>query len=294
MAKTYTIRFGSGDPRQYAGLSPTMLIFVNLTNGATLVAPSITESLSVTCGIYQFSYGTTQPIAFLADAATTSPGTTGRYVTGQIDPADRSDEYGNTLVALGTTNVAIGTSHLAQGVTIIAIGTSGIAQGVSIISQGVTITAIGTTLLGYGASSVAFGTTIIAIGTTLFGQGVTNIAIGTSNLAQGLTTLGYGVSIYARVQATGTSVTAMGDTLAGIGISLSIISSVIGSTASSFGDSSTDPATLFGYMKRIQENLEGDSQYVKVSGVWTILDRTGGTTFVQKTITNSATLVVKT
>ena len=57
--------------------------------------------------IYKFSYGTTVPISFLADAATTSPRPQRRYVVGSIDPADRADEYGTTLVAIGTTNVAL-------------------------------------------------------------------------------------------------------------------------------------------------------------------------------------------
>lgn len=243
MAKTYTMRFGSGDPRTYTGLSPTMLIFVNAASGATLAAPAVSEALTGS-GVYKFSWGTTTPIAFLCDAATTSPGTEGRYVTGQIDPADRIDEIGATLVAIGTTNVALGTTNVAIGTSNIALGTS-------------------------------------------------SIALGVSNLAQGLTTLGYGVSIYAQVQNNGTTLVAIGNSLAAIGTSLSIIVPAIGSTASSFGDSSTDPSTLFGYLKRIHENLEGDSQYVKVTGLWTILDRTAGTTFAQKTITNNATLVIK-
>lgn len=263
--KTYSVQFGIGDPRTYTGLTPTLLIFVNLASGATLVAPAFSEALTGS-GLYKFQYGTTTPIGFLADAATTSPGTQGRYVAGQIDPADRSDEYGTTLVAIGAT-------LFGQGVTNIALGTTAVA--------------IGTTNIGYGVTNLAVGTTNFALGTS-------GVALGVSNLAQGLTMLGYGVSIYAQVQSMGVSLTAIGDSLAGIGLSLSIFIPSIGSTASSFGDSTTDPSTLFGYLKRIQENLEGDSQYVKVTGLWTILDRTSGTTLAQKTITNNATLVIKT
>lgn len=256
--KYYSLQFGTGDPRQFAGLSPTFLIFANMTTGATLTPPAITEVLSITCGIYQFQWGTTTPIAFLCDAATTSPGAAGRYVAGQLDPVDRADEYGTTMIAIGTTIIG-------QGVTNIALGTSNIALG---------------------TSNIALGVSNLAIG-------VSNQALGVSNLAQGLTTLGYGVSIYAQVQNNGTTLVAIGNSLAVLGTSLSIIIPAIGSTASSFGDASTDPSTLFGYLKRIQENLEGDSQYVKVSGIWSIFDRAASATLVVKTITNNATMVVK-
>lgn len=241
--KTYSVQFGSGDPRTYTGLNPTLLIFVNISSGATLVAPSFTEALTGS-GIYKFQYGTTTPISFLADAATTGPGTSGRYVTGQIDPADRSDEYGTTLVGIGTT------------------------------------------LTGYGVTNLALGTTMVAIGTTNFGFGTSNFALGTSNFA-------LGTSIIAGQVNLGTTLVGVGNTLAGIGISLNVFTSLIGSTSSSFGDSLTDPSTLFGYLKRLQENLEGNSQYVKVSGLWGIYSRGSSTTLANKTITNSATMVSK-
>ena len=214
--KYYGVRFGSGDPRNYTGLSPTFLFFVNMTTGATVAPPTITETY-VGTGIYTFSYGVTTPLAFLIDAATTSPGSTGRYVNGQIDPADRTDEYASTLIAIGTTNIAIGTSSVALGV-------SGIAQGV----------------------------TLTAIGTSLLAQGVTILA---------------------------------GQTLAWISV---------GSTASSFGTASADPVDLFGYLKRVVENLEGTSTYLKPSGVMSLRDRTGSVTLAVRTIANSVSLVTKT
>lgn len=144
MAKFYSLQFGSGDPRPLTGLAPTFLIFVRLTDGATIAPPAITESLT-SSGMYQFTFGTTQPISFLADAATTSPGTAGRYVFGQIDPADRIDEIGTTIIALGV-------SGIAQGNTAIAIGTSNIALGTTILA-------------GLGASALGFiGTTASIIG----------------------------------------------------------------------------------------------------------------------------------
>jgi hypothetical protein len=100
--KTYTVRFGSGDPRTYTGLNPTFLFFVNAATGATVTPPSITELFANT-GVYRFSWGTTTPISFLCDAATTSPGAAGRYVTGQLDPSDAVNEaIGSTTSSYGT------------------------------------------------------------------------------------------------------------------------------------------------------------------------------------------------
>lgn len=255
------MRFGAGDPRTYTGLSPTMLIFVNMTTGATLAAPAVSESLTGS-GIYQFQWGTTTPIAFLADAATTSPGAQGRYVAGQLDPADRSNEYGTTLVAIGTTNIALGTT---------AVYLSNAAS------------AIGQTLTQAQAN---LGTTLIAIGTTNIALGTTAVYLSNAGTAVGQTLTQIQTNM-------GTTLVSIGNTLAGIGTSLSIIVPAIGSTASSFGNSTTDPGTLFGYLKRIQENLEGNSNFVKVSGIWSISDRASSVTLAVKTIVNSATMVQK-
>jgi hypothetical protein len=210
MAKTYFMRFGFGDPRTYTGLAATFLHFTQF-DGTAVTPPAIAENYNVTGGVttgtgmYKFTFGTTLPISFLADAATTSPGPQGRYVAGYIDPVDRADEYGTTLVAIGTTSVALGTTSVALGTTAVALGTSILAQGQS--------------------------------------------------------------------------------------LSVSVIG--IGSTASSFGTSATDPVDLFGYMKRIQENLEGNQTFYKASGALTIFSRGSSYTLASKTIANSTSLVVK-
>jgi hypothetical protein len=214
MAKTYWFRFGSGDPRTYTGYTPTLIFFKN-ADGTDVSRPAISETPST--GMYYFSFGTTVPISFLADAATTAPGADGRYVVGTLDPADRADEYGNTLVSLGTSSIALGTT------------------------------------------GVALGTTNVAIGTT-------NVAIGTSLLAQSNSLV----------------------------VSLTGVVAGIGTTASSFGTVSTDPTSLFGYMKRVIENLEGDQSFDKSSGALTISDRASSVTLAVKTITNSITNVIKT
>lgn len=249
MAVNYFLQFGTGDPRTFTGLNATFLSFKDV-NGSNVTPPGITEIPSGT-GQYYFSWGTTTSIFFLADAATTSPGTAGRYVAGNLDPNDRMIDYGITLVAIGT-------SHIAQGNSMIALGTSGVALGVTILAaenfQGQTLVAIGNTS-GFGA------------------------AIGASNAA-------LGTSIYALEQAIGSTLLS----IAGFGSS---ILTAIGSTASLIGDSTHDPVDLFGYVKRIAELEQGQETFVKGTGVLTMLDRTGATTLAQRTITNSASLVLK-
>lgn len=209
MAKQYDIRFGFGDPRTYTGLAPTMLFFA--AAGTTVSPPSITEVLPGS-GVYSFSYGTTTHISFLADAATTSPGPQGRYVVGCIDPSDRADEYGTSLIALGSSTYGIATVAAVLGTTNVAIGT--------------TITAIAT-------------------------------AIAAQNL------------------------------------SLTVTVSGMGSTASSFGTSLTDPSDLFGYMKRVIENLEGNQTFLKASGALTQYSRGSSVALYSKTIANSVSTVIK-
>lgn len=204
MAKTYWLTFGAGDPRVYTGLAPTLIVFKQSDNTA-ITGPAITEVTGT--GFYYFTFGTTLPIAFLADAATTSPGPQGRYIRGILDPSDRADEYGSTLTAIGTTSVALGTT------------------------------------------SVALGTTNVAIGTTVLYQ-VTN---GTLTV-----------------------------TVAGIG-----------STLSSYGTDAADPVDLFGYLKRVIENLEGNNTFIKSSGSLSIYSRGSSQLLATKTIANSVSQVVK-
>lgn len=222
--KFYQISFGTGDPRTYTGLSPTMLYFVNMTSGATVTPPSIAEVITGS-GLYQFQYGTTQPISFIADGATTSVASA-RYVRGLIDPADRADEYGTTLVAIGT-------SHIAQGNTMIAIGTSHIAQG----------------------------NTLFSLGTTAVALGITNVAIGT--------------------------------TLTGMGQTITVNVTGVGTAGSTFGGISTDPIDMFGYMKRMQEFLEGNAAFDKSSGSWSLYSRGSSTLLRTKTLANATTGITK-
>lgn len=192
MAKTYYLTFGVGDPRQYAGLAPTFLIFNN--NGSAVTPPSISAVAGAT-GFYSFTWGTTTPIAFLADAATTSPGSNARYVWGALDPADRADEYAATMIALGSTITAQvtnqGATLVAFGNTSVAIGTTSVAIGTtnaaSISNLGSTLTSIGNTQFAYGATLTAqmlnMGATLSTLGGTLTGLlGTSASSIGSTSI----------------------------------------------------------------------------------------------------------------
>lgn len=98
------------------------------------------------------------------------------------------------------------------------------------------------------------------------------------------------------VAAIATSLLAQGNSLGAQGNSnaaaITGFDAKLGSTASSFGSSVTDPGDLFGYMKRVQEFLEGNQQFNKVSGTWNIRSR-GGSLLTTKTLTQSSSLVTR-
>jgi hypothetical protein len=188
-----------------------------------------------------------------------------RYVAGVLDQNDRNFELGVTFAAFGVT-------FAGQNVSMMAMGTTLFGMGVTLGGIGVSLDAIGVTLTGIGNSVAAFdlggmGTSIIAIGDTLFGVGVTLVGIG--NTVSALDVAGMGVTLVA-------------------GFSL------VGAATDLFGDSSANPTTLFGFMRRIQEFNEGNSDYNKGTGVWDIMSRGSSFALASKTITNSATLVAKT
>ena len=92
------------------------------------------------------------------------------------------------------------------------------------------------------------------------------------------------------------TVLAIGNTTLALSSSVGILSSYIGSTASSFGSSSTDPSTVFGYLKRLQELFEGDNVFTASSGQWLIYNRAslGTTTLLRtKTVSNPGSQVTK-
>lgn len=233
MSNTFFMRFGAGDPRVYTGLAPTFLVF-KLLDGTNVTSPAIGEVTAGT-GIYGFTFGVTLPLTFIADAATTSPGTDGRYVTGAIDPADRIDYFGTTIMAIGTTGVAIGTTGVALGTTSAALGVTAVSYGLLNLAQGSTIFALGTT-------GVAIGTTVL------------------SYLSSG---------------------------------SLGGLNPFIGTTVSSYGNSTLDPTDIMGYVKRLQEILEGNASFGRTQQTWDLYSRGSTTLLRSKSIGTDAVGVTK-
>ncbi len=101
MSKTYYLKFGTGNPATYTGLTPTFTVFS--ANGmTTLTAPGITEG-PVGSGIYGFQYGTTQSIVFLADGGV-ALSSSDRYIIGSLDPVQAVDQtIGQVTDSYGTT-----------------------------------------------------------------------------------------------------------------------------------------------------------------------------------------------
>lgn len=90
--KTYLLKFGSGNPSSFSGLSPTFTLFqIGPTlPWANLTAPGVTE-ISTGSGIYTFGYNATLPIAFVADGGAVLS-SADRYITGILDPIQAVDQ----------------------------------------------------------------------------------------------------------------------------------------------------------------------------------------------------------
>lgn len=68
----------------------------------------------------------------------------------------------------------------------------------------------------------------------------------------------------------------------------------IGTTESSFGSTSTDPTTLYGYLKRAQEVSEGDASFDKSTSIWSVSSRGSSTLLFTKELDNTSSGVDKT
>lgn len=118
MTKLYGFKFGSGKASVYTGLTPTFTIFA--INGiSAIAAPGVTET-PASSGLYQFQFGPTLPIIFEIDGTSSISALSDRYVYGSLDPLQRMDEYGNTLIAQGVSIIAItGSTASSFGTTAI-------------------------------------------------------------------------------------------------------------------------------------------------------------------------------
>lgn len=103
MAKDYWMAFGSGNPADNTGLTPTMTIF-QTSGGTAIAAPAITEPGSGT-GLYKFSYGPTASIIFVCDGGA-GLDSGDRYIIGALDPIQAVDEkVGSSSDSFGSTSV---------------------------------------------------------------------------------------------------------------------------------------------------------------------------------------------
>lgn len=72
------------------------------------------------------------------------------------------------------------------------------------------------------------------------------------------------------------------------------VDQILGSTLSSFGSTSVDPSDVMGYLRRIQELLEGNATYTKSTGLWDMYSRGSSTLLREKTLVNNTSSSSKT
>lgn len=72
------------------------------------------------------------------------------------------------------------------------------------------------------------------------------------------------------------------------------IDAKLGATNASFGSTNTDPTSIFGFVKRLQEFNEGNSTFNKATGVWDVYSRGSSTLLTEKTLADSSGTVSKT
>lgn len=68
----------------------------------------------------------------------------------------------------------------------------------------------------------------------------------------------------------------------------------LGFSTDSFGSTATDPASMWGYLKRLQEFFEGDQIYTKATAILQIFNRGSTTLLRTKNLTNTTTSATKT
>lgn len=88
--KNYGLKFGTGNPANFTGLSPTFTTFFNTTTAATLAPPGVTE-IFPSSGLYRFQYAPSFSIFFVVDGGS-ALASGDRYITGILDPVQAVDE----------------------------------------------------------------------------------------------------------------------------------------------------------------------------------------------------------
>lgn len=103
MSYEYGLTFGSGDPRNFTGLSPTFVVFKR-RDGTVETPPAITEIPGT--GLYPFVYtpSPTFTIYFICDGGSSITDSSSRYLNGTLDPIASVDRnLGFLADGVGTT-----------------------------------------------------------------------------------------------------------------------------------------------------------------------------------------------
>lgn len=125
--------------------------------------------------------------------------------------------------------------------------------------------------------------------TAITAPGVTETPVGS-----GLYRFDYGPTLSIIFKADGGAALATGDRyITGVLDPIQAVDEKVGTTSDSFGSTGTDPSTVFGYLKRGQEVLEGNSVFTKATGIWQVYNRGSSTLIAQKTLTNTTTSATK-
>lgn len=93
----------------------------------------------------------------------------------------------------------------------------------------------------------------------------------------------------------GSSISSSGDRyVSGALDPIAAVDERVGGFTDSFGSSAMDPTTVAGYLKRLQELLEGDAVFAKGNAQWAISSRGSSTLLRTKNLTNTVTSATKT
>jgi len=125
------------------------------------------------------------------------------------------------------------------------------------------------------------------LGQTLLPPGITEIFAG-SGAYRFQYSSGYSTSIFFTVDG-GATLAAGLRYVRGVLDPIDTLDLVLGYTASSIGSTSTDPSDALGYLKRALEFREGEQNFLKNSGEWSIYSRGASTLLRTKVLTNSTT-----
>ncbi len=105
MSARYGLRFGGGNPQDYAGLTPSFIVFKNQTGSDVASPPAITE-VGTSTGLYYFTYtpNASFTVFFTVDGGAGIGTTSDRYITGTLDPiANVDQQVGFSADTYGTT-----------------------------------------------------------------------------------------------------------------------------------------------------------------------------------------------